>query len=317
MIELHDKYNRSFKTLRVSLLSTCNLGCIYCTMGSEDEITYDHRPQTPATGFIKTITGLHDQLALQTIRLTGGEPLLYRELEAVIKGIRELGIDDIRITTNGFLLERTALKLKQAGLRSVNVSLDAMDADTFFRMTRRKQLQRTLKGIEAAIACGLEVKINSVIMRGENHDQILPLLDYAFKNSIPIRFLEVMAMGHLFGNTERYLFSQQDILDTIATRYNFSRLPRKASSTANYWQTEQGGVFGIIGNESEPFCQDCNRLRLDAEGNVYGCLSNNNPIALSGNESGIELHDKLQQAMQQKQSLHFVGSELSMMHIGG
>jgi cyclic pyranopterin phosphate synthase len=317
MVALQDKYNRAFKTLRVSLLSTCNLGCIYCTMGSEDEVVYDHRPQTAAGEFIKTIAALHTQLGLKTIRLTGGEPLLYRELEAVIKGIKTLGIDDIRMTSNAFLLERNAVKLKQAGLRSVNVSLDAMDEDSFFRMTRRKQLQRTLKGIGVAIEAGLEVKINSVIMRGQNHDQVLPLLDYAIAHNIPIRFLEVMAMGHLYGNAEQHLFTQQDILNTIATKYNFMRLPRKPSATANYWQTEQGGIFGIIGNESEPFCQDCNRLRLDADLNIYGCLSNNNPIALIGNESGEELSNKLQQAMEQKQNLHFVGSELSMMHIGG
>lgn len=317
MVELQDKYGRAFKTLRVSLLSTCNLGCIYCTMGSEDEIAFDHRPQTTADDFIKIIAGLHSQLNLKTIRLTGGEPLLYRELETVIKSIKAIGIDDVRMTSNAFLLERHALKLKQAGLRSVNVSLDAMDDESFLRMTRRKQLQRTLKGIEAAIAAGLEVKINAVIMRGQNDDQILPLLEYAFAHSIPIRFLEVMAMGHLFGHAEQYLFTQQDILDTIATRYNFIRLPRKVSSTANYWQTEQGGVFGIIGNESEPFCSDCNRLRLDAKGNIYGCLSNNHPIAISGDENGFELTEKLQQAMQQKQSAHFVGSDLSMLHIGG
>lgn len=317
MVGLQDKYGRAFKTLRVSLLSTCNLGCIYCTMGSEDEIAFDHRPQTTADDFVKIIAGLHSQLNLKTIRLTGGEPLLYRELEAVIQGIKAIGINDVRMTSNGFLLERMALKLKQAGLRSVNVSLDAMDEDSFFKMTRRKQLQRTLKGIEAAIAAGLEVKINAVIMRGQNDDQILPLLEYAFAHNIPIRFLEIMAMGHLFGHSEEHLFTQQDILDTIAARYNFIRLPRKASSTANYWQTEQGGVFGVIGNESEPFCSDCNRLRLDAEGNIYGCLSDNHPIAISGNESEFELTEKLQQAMQQKQSVHFVGSELSMMHIGG
>ncbi|EHQ29345.1 GTP 3',8-cyclase MoaA [Mucilaginibacter paludis] len=317
MGELQDIYGRGFKTLRVSLLSTCNLGCIYCTMGSEDEIAYDHRPQTPAARFIELIAAVHAHTGLKTIRLTGGEPLLYRELEAVISGIKALGITDIRMTSNAFLLERSAEKLQQAGLRSVNVSLDAMDANTFFAMTRRKQLPRTLQGIEAAIDAGLEVKINSVIMRGKNHDEVLPLLEYAFEHKVPIRFLEVMSMGHLFGKAGQYLFTQQNMLDTIATRYSFTRLPRKPSATANYWQTAQGDVFGIIGNESAPFCQDCNRLRLDAEGNIYGCLSSNNPIALNGSESSGELNEKLQQAMHQKQSLHFVGSELSMMHIGG
>jgi cyclic pyranopterin phosphate synthase len=317
MFNLHDKYDRVFKTLRVSLLSTCNLGCIYCTMGSDEEISYDHRPQTSSSNFLSIIKRLHSKLGLQTIRFTGGEPLLYRELVDVIAGVKAMGIDDLRLTTNAFLLERWANKLKEAGLRSVNVSLDAVDPDSFFRMTRRKQLQRTLKGIEAAIDCGLEVKINSVIMKGENDDQILPLLNYAFSRNIPIRFLEVMAMGHLYGKADEYLFSQQDILNAISMEYNFERLPRKASSTANYWKVENGKVFGVIGNESEPFCQDCNRLRLDAEGNIYGCLSDNSPIALSCDEDDLQLQRKLQLAMSQKQDAHFIGSKLSMMQIGG
>jgi cyclic pyranopterin phosphate synthase len=316
-MHLNDKYGRSFKTLRVSLLSTCNLGCVYCTMGTEEEIAIDRKPQTPAAVFLNHIAKLHQQLNLQTIRFTGGEPLLYRELPQLIAGVKALGIPDIKLTTNAFLLDRIALDLKAAGLQYVNISLDALDEESFFRMTRRRQLGRTLKGIEAALNCGLEVKINSVMMKGKNDDQILPLLEYAFSKNVPIRFLEVMSMGHLFGHGQEYLFSQEEILDTIASRYNFTRLNRKTSSTANYWQTDDGHVFGVIANDTEPFCSDCNRLRLDAEGNIYGCLSNNNPIALSGLESEKQLHDKLQQAMTQKQELHFVGSEMSMMHIGG
>ncbi len=317
MTLLHDKYGRSFKTLRVSLLSTCNLGCVYCTMGTEEEIIIDRKPQTPAATFVNQIAKLHAQLDLQTIRFTGGEPLLYRELPKVISGVKALGIPDIKLTTNAFLLDRMAPALKEAGLQYVNVSLDAMDEESFFRMTRRRQLSRTLKGIETALACGLQVKINSVMMKGKNDDQVLPLLAYAFERNIPIRFLEVMSMGHLFGHGQEYLFSQEEILDTIAARYNFTKQHRKSSSTANYWQTDEGGVFGVIANDTEPFCQDCNRLRLDAEGNIYGCLSNNHPIALSGAESDEDLNDKLQQAMDQKQELHFIGSEMSMMHIGG
>jgi len=317
MMLLNDKFGRSFKTLRVSLLSTCNLGCVYCTMGSEEEVMIDRKPQTPASAFLNHIAHLHSQLDLQTIRFTGGEPLLYRELPQVIEGVKALGIPDIKLTTNAFLLDRVAPELKAAGLQYVNVSLDAMDEESFFRMTRRKQLSRTLKGIETALACGLEVKINAVMMKGKNDDQVLPLLEYAFERNIPIRFLEVMTMGHLFGLGHEYLFSQDEILTTIAAKYNFTKQYRKSSSTANYWQTDEGNVFGIIANDTEPFCQDCNRLRLDAEGTIYGCLSNNHPIALSGLEDERELKDKLQQAMSQKQELHFTGSEMSMMHIGG
>jgi len=314
---LNDKFGRSFKTLRVSLLSTCNLGCVYCTMGTEEEVMIDKKAQTPASVFLNHIAQLHAQLDLHTIRFTGGEPLLYRELPQVIEGVKALGIPDIKLTTNAFLLDRIAPALKMAGLQYVNVSLDAMDEESFFRMTRRKQLSRTLKGIETALACGLDVKINAVMMKGKNDDQVLPLLEYAFERNIPIRFLEVMTMGHLFGHGQEYLFSQEDILNIIATKYSFTKQYRKSSSTANYWQTAEGKVFGIIANDTEPFCQDCNRLRLDAEGNIYGCLSNNHAIALSGNESEQDLKDKLQQAMSQKQELHFTGSEMSMMHIGG
>ncbi|OCX54781.1 GTP cyclohydrolase [Mucilaginibacter sp. PPCGB 2223] len=314
---LNDKFGRSFKTLRVSLLSTCNLGCVYCTMGTEEEVLIDRKPQPSASFFLNHIARLHAQLNLQTIRFTGGEPLLYRELPQAIKGVKALGIPDIKLTTNAFLLDRMAPALKTAGLRYVNVSLDAMDEESFFRMTRRRQLDRTLKGIETALACGLDVKINAVMMKGKNDDQVLPLLEYAFERGIAIRFLEVMTMGHLFGHGQEYLFSQDEILNVIASEYNFSKQHRKSSSTANYWQTTEGGVFGIIANDTEPFCQDCNRLRLDAEGNIYGCLSNNHAIALSGAEDEQELGEKLQQAMSQKQELHFTGSEMSMMHIGG
>ncbi len=317
MMPLNDKFGRQFKTLRVSLLSACNLGCVYCTMGSEEEVIIDKKPQTPASVFLNHIARLHAQLDLQTIRFTGGEPLLYRELPQIVAGVKALGIPNIKLTTNAFLLDRIAPALKAAGLQGVNVSLDAMDEASFFRMTRRHQLSRTLKGIETALACGLQVKINSVMMKGKNDDQVLPLLEYAFERNIPIRFLEIMSMGHLFGHGQEYLFSEEEILDVIGTRYNFTKQPRRPSSTANYWQTDEGKVFGIIANDTEPFCQDCNRLRLDAEGNIYGCLSNSHAIALSGNDDEHELKNKLQQAMSQKQELHFTGSEMSMMHIGG
>lgn len=317
MIFVNDKFGRNFKTLRVSLLSTCNLGCVYCTMGTEEEAMIERKPQTPADIFLNHIASLHQQLDLQTIRFTGGEPLLYRDLPKVIAGVKTLGIPDIKLTTNAFLLDRHAQELKEAGLQYINVSLDAADEEAFYRMTRRRQLSKTLKGIESALSCGLDVKLNAVIMKNKNDDQILPLVEYAFERGITIRFLEVMPMGHLFGHGQEYLFAQEEILARIATRYNFNKLDRNSSSTANYWQITEGNIFGIIANDTEPFCQDCNRLRLDADGNIYGCLSNSTAIALSGTEAGDELKDKLEQAMAHKQELQFTGSEMSMMHIGG
>jgi len=314
---LNDPYGRKFKTLRVSLLNTCNLNCFYCTMGSEEEINFDHRPQKSAAFFSQIISRLHEQLDLETIRLTGGEPLLYRELPELIRNLKLIGIPKISMTSNGYLLARQAIALRDAGLQSINVSLDAMNEADFYKMAKRGHLDRVLKGIEAALDLGIQVKLNAVIMKGMNEDQIIPLVDYAFSKNIPVRFLEVMSMGHLHHESDKYLFSQQQLLDTIATEHNFKRLPRTASATSNYWQTPAGNIFGIIANNSEPFCQDCSRLRLDAEGNMYGCLSTNHPIAMDPADNDFILQEKLQLAMSQKQLHHFTGSELSMLKIGG
>ncbi len=314
---LNDPYGRKFKTLRVSLLNTCNLNCFYCTMGSEEDILFDHRPQKSAIFFSGIISRLHENLDLETIRLTGGEPLLYRELPELIRNLKLIGIPKISMTSNGYLLGRQAVALRDAGLQSINISLDAMNEADFYKMAKRKHLDRVLNGIETALDLGIEVKLNAVIMKGMNEDQIIPLVDYAFGKNIPIRFLEVMSMGHLHHEADRYLFSQQQLLDTISTKYNFKRLLRIASATSNYWQTAAGNTFGIIANNSEPFCQDCSRLRLDAEGNMYGCLSTNHPIAMNPADNDYILQEKLQLAMSQKQLHHFVGSELSMLQIGG
>ncbi|WP_224999716.1 GTP 3',8-cyclase MoaA [Cesiribacter sp. SM1] len=315
MPDIIDRYGRTFKTLRVSLLSACNLGCVYCTLGENTDMF--KKAQAPVERFLDHIARLHKELDLETIRLTGGEPLLYHDLPLLIKGIGAIGIPEIKITTNGFLLERLARPLKDAGLQSVNVSLDAAEEATFYRMSKRRGLQKVLTGIEAAIEAGLDVKINTVIMRDLNDDQLLPLARFAFSKNIQIRFLEVMAMGHLHQQAGQYLYTQEEVLNCMATAYSFEPEERKKSATANYWRTSGGHSFGIIANESEPFCHDCNRLRLDAQGNIYGCLSSNNPISVKDAGSSEVLRSRLSQALQQKQALKFTGSELSMLEIGG
>ncbi|WP_443939503.1 GTP 3',8-cyclase MoaA [Pedobacter sp. MW01-1-1] len=312
-----DENGRSFKTLRLSLLSACNLACVYCT----DEADLSTKGLTEKTlsveGLLEQIANLHRLLNLECIRLTGGEPLLYTELERLIAGIKEIGIPNIKMTSNGFLLERKAKALKLAGLQEINISLDAADEGTFFKMTKRTKFLEVQTGIDAAIACGLRVKINSVIMRNQNEHQIIPLLDFCWSRGLTIRFLEVMAMGHLHGNNQAYLYSQKDILKTIASKYRFEPMEREKSATANYWQTAEGAVFGIIANHSQPFCGDCNRLRLDNKGNIYGCLSENNPISMMDEQNDAYRYKQLQAALQQKQKVAFTGSDLSMLAIGG
>jgi cyclic pyranopterin phosphate synthase len=242
---------------------------------------------------------------------------LYTGLSELVNGIHDLGIPAIKLTTNGFLLNRQASALKKAGLSSINVSLDAIDEDIFYKMSRRHSVERVIQGIDAALDTGMEVKINAVIMRGINDGQILPLLELAADRGCRIRFLEVMAMGHLHHQAERYLFSQEDILSVISSRHDIRPLGRVNAATASYWQTADGQQFGVIANETVPFCSDCDRLRLDSNGNIYGCLSSNHPIRLDGQEAEGTWEEKLQQALLQKQPIRFTGSDLSMLYIGG
>ena len=320
MSVIADKYGRSFSTLRVSLLHHCNLGCVYCVAGDEQLKQANTSRKNDILGsdrLLATIGRLHGQLQLETIRLTGGEPLLYPGLVELVRGIKAIGIPRIKLTTNGFLLERLALPLKEAGMQSINVSLDAVDEDVFFAMSRRHSADRIIRGIDAALAAGLNVKLNTVAMKGINDSQLVPLAEFAAVRGVKIRYLEVMAMGHLYAQADRHLLTQDEILAILSGRYRLTPVDREASATARYWQAEGGPVIGIIANESEPFCRDCNRLRLDSEGNIYGCLSSNHPIPLSLEETEAEWGDKLQQAMAQKQLVRFTGSDLSMLQIGG
>ena len=320
MAVINDKYGRTFRTLRVSLLQHCNLGCVYCVAGEEElkQANTSHEGKAlNVDELLAIISRLHGQLGLENIRLTGGEPLLYPGLATLIRGIRAAGIPSIRLTTNGFLLERQAAQLKEAGLEAVNVSIDAVDEDVFFQMSRRHSVERVIRGIDAALRAGLAVKLNTVVMKGLNDSQVLPLLGLAFSRGVKLRFLEVMAMGHLHQDAGRFLVSQEEILRIVGTRYRFEPITRMPAATARYWRTDEGHVFGVIANESEPFCQDCDRLRLDSQGRIYGCLSSNHPIGLELQEEEETWTRKLEAALEQKQPLRFIGSDLSMLRIGG
>jgi cyclic pyranopterin phosphate synthase len=320
MKEISDKYGRTFRTLRVSLLQHCNMACVYCVSGEEEVLTAngsDGGRPLEGSELLRMIGRLHQRLKLTKVRLTGGEPLLYAGLAPLISGIRELGIGSVKLTTNGFLLERQAVSLRQAGLEAINVSLDAVDEAVFFRMTRRHSAGKIIRGIDAAIAAGLDVKLNAVIIKGCNDSEVLPLLDLAASRGLRVRFLEIMAMGHLHDKTALQLLSQEEMLRIIGERHTFEPMQREASATARYWRTSEGHVFGIIANQSQPFCRDCDRLRLDSNGRIYGCLSSNEPIALSLEEGEEEWGEKLASALSQKQSLRFTGSGLSMLRIGG
>jgi GTP 3',8-cyclase len=320
-MELTDSFGRSFKTLRVSLLNTCNLACSYCVnpdvkKNIENAVVTSAKRLTNDQ-FIESVSALHQLLNLNTVRLTGGEPLLYKSLIPLIDGIKKVGVNTVKITTNGVLLSDKVEALKQSGIDSINISLDSVDEKTNYLISKKNQLHKVIEGIDKCILHNIPVKINCVVMKGINDGEVMQLFEFCKQRNISIRFLELMEMGYLYHNHDEYFFSQQSILNTIQQYYSISPVIRKQAATANYWTTQDGYQFGIIANTSSPFCDDCNRLRLDSYGNIFGCLSNDTPISVIDylNQQDV-LKQKLKEALSQKQT-KFSGSKLSMMHIGG
>ena len=205
------------------------------------------------------------------------------------------------------------------------MSLDTLDAEKFRSIARSGDLATVLQGIELMLDAGLKVKVNMVPMRHKNDSQILPLLDYCLERGIELRFIELMNMGHLQGNAlfTRQFFGMQDILDLIASRYEYARTDAPFDSTAARFEIPNHGTFGIIANESEPFCRTCSRLRLSSNGRLFGCLSNaksydlNPVLALPDELAMVKLQGLLGSAMQDKQLSSFSGEVTVMKFIGG
>ncbi|MFN8415975.1 MAG: GTP 3',8-cyclase MoaA [Cytophagaceae bacterium] len=316
--QVTDDYGRRFKTLRVSVADTCSMACVYCVSPGGSFQSNKHSltiSSLTIDEYMSIISAIHMVNPLNVIRLTGGEPLLFKKLPELIKGILDIGIENIKITTNGLQLSQQIKALKEAGLTSINVSLDALDPNTFHQITGVNKLRVVLDAIEDTLASGVEVKLNSVVIKNKNEHQIIPLLEYAGNRNISIRFLELMSMGYLNHSKDSYWVSQQEILDVISQITTISRLPRIHASTSNYWMTGNGWKFGVIANDSEPFCMDCDRLRLDSYGSIFGCLSSSKSFNVK-DVKGNELIHVLRNALAEKQ-VKFTGSELSMKYIGG
>ncbi len=244
---IQDKYGRTFKTLRVSLTNNCNLGCIYCVHSSDQKTVSDSFSQKTLDykELVRAVKKIHTLSPLETIRLTGGEPTLYKDLIPFIKDLNSIGINNIKMTSNGYLLSALVPALAEVGLKKINISLDALNKESFQKLAGRKNIEKVLEAIERALEHKIEIKINAVILKGINDDQILPLLKFSKDRSITLRFLELMRMGPLFKNKEfeNYFISEKEILEIISKDYSFTPLLREDSFTAKYWNTSDGYTF--------------------------------------------------------------------------
>ena len=233
------------------------------------------KQELTALELLKLVSYLKDAAGIDKVRVTGGEPLITPKFDEFLTGLGALGFEDVSLTTNAQKLSEKIDVIEAAGIRRLNISLDTLNPLKFKQIARGGDLATVLEGIAAAQARGIKLKINMVPMRTVNRDDVLPLLKFCLERDIELRFIELMRMGHLNQGQgfARDFLSMQSLLDLIGESFEFERTDAPFDSTAVRFDIPGQGTFGIIANESEPFCSACTRLRLSSDGYLYGCLS--------------------------------------------
>jgi GTP 3',8-cyclase len=327
---LSDKFGRAITDLRISVTDRCNYKCVYCRTGNEGAL-YGDLPFADYLRMARVLVGL----GIQKVRITGGEPLLRK---GVVDFVRELAALhpasgeelDIALTTNGHLLADMAQRLKDAGLRRVTVSMDAVDPDRFARITRvRDGYDNVLAGIRAARRVGLwPVKVNCVLMRGFNEDQVIPFGRFAREEGVAVRFIEFMPLEEDRVWSPNTVVTLDEIIRRMAEYRPLVEIPHARSETARRYRFEDGiGEIGIIAPVSHPFCGHCSRIRITSDGKIRTCLFSVWDHDLHGRmrrgASDGELAEFIREIVQNKEERHHIGepdfipASRTMVHIGG
>lgn len=273
--ELVDLYGRVHRSMRISITDKCQLRCTYCmpAEGLPWLSSTDHLSVSEIVRLAKVAYGA----GFRDFRITGGEPLIRREVVDIVSGIAGIASltdpIDLAMTTNGILLDVYAERLKSAGLQRVNVSLDTLKPERFATLTLRDRLDRVFRGLETAKAVGFSpIKLNTLLIPGVNDDEILDLMGFSLENGYELRFIEQMPLGGApwDGST---IITQDQILATLASKYDLKEVPARSNAPAARWLVDGGPQsVGVIASVTRPFCGDCDRLRVTADGAMRNCL---------------------------------------------
>ena len=326
---LFDGHGRAIRDLRVSVTDRCNFRCQYC-MPAEG-LPWLERGDVLSFEELERVVGLIVAMGVSSVRLTGGEPLVRRDfprLAAMLAAVP--GLVDLAVTTNGYLLERDADALVRAGVRRFNVSIDSLQRDRFFAMTRRDALPRVLRGLEALGAHpeAHPIKVNAVALRGFTEEEVLPFARFAREHPYEVRFIEFMPLDGDRAWDISQVLNGEEIRAAIDAVWPLEELPREPSATARVFRFADGaGRIGFINPVSEPFCGDCDRIRLTADGRLRTCLFSLNETDLRGpmraGATDDDLEEIVRAAIHRKELKHrvnepgFIQPERTMSAIGG
>ena len=277
-MDLVDSFGRVVRDLRISVTDRCNFRCTYC-MPAEGMIWLDRSEVLTYEEIERVARICVEKFGVDSLRLTGGEPTVRAHLPQLISKLAALRLPDgtkpdIALTTNGATLRNIALELRNAGLDRINVSLDSLKPERFFAMTRRDELHNVLAGIaEAQIAGFTPMKVNAVVERGANDDEILDLVRYGRDNNVEVRFIEFMPLDATNEWERNKVVSQDEIVATIAAEFPLELMPARGAAPADRWRFLDGkGTVGVIPSVTHPFCGDCDRVRLTSDGQFRTCL---------------------------------------------
>ena len=326
---LTDSFGRTVRNVRVSVTDRCNFRCRYCM--PEEGMAWAGNDEILAYEEISRIVRILAEFGVTGVRLTGGEPLMRRELPALVSLLTRIpGIEEIALTTNGYFLAAQAGDLARAGLRRINVSLDSLDAATFGKIARRNHLDRVLAGIEEALRRGLRpVKLNVVLIRGVNDHEVAAFAAMARTEDYVVRFIEFMPIGSGDGWTIGHVVTTGEVLGKLATLgYQLVPAGGDPSRPADRYRFADGrGEMGFISSVSQPFCGSCDRIRLTSDGRLRTCLFSRGETDLRGpmraGATDEELASLIEGAVARKEAGHlidrpgFVRPERTMSSIGG
>jgi GTP 3',8-cyclase len=313
MEPLVDGHGRRIADLRVSVTDRCNFRCQYCMPA--DGLPWLERSAVLSFEEIDRVVRLMVAMGIEDVRLTGGEPLVRRDFPALVSMLSRVeGLKDLSLTTNGYLLERDAAALVDAGINRVNVSIDSLARDRFFQITRRDSLAQVLRGLDA-LAEHPEVhpiKVNAVAMRDFSEQEAIPFAEFARSTAFQVRFIEFMPLDADQAWTPDSVLTGEELRQIIHAEYPLEELPREPSATARVFRFADGkGEIGFINPVSEPFCSDCNRVRLTAEGKLRTCLFSLHETdlrePLRAGATDAELERIIREAVWRKELKHHVG----------